>query len=358
MTSNPAIQKSIDEKAMEQQLTCMLTVPHKTKSKRLQKYYDCAQTKQSKIFAREHWKLPGYDKPKPSCGTFRTVCCMHTKEHNHGKIVLRALPSNCGKMSCGKCFVHAINKSTERIVKRWKEYRKYQQVHAHGKRVRKARYHFTFSPGTGDAHGTYQTESELRKQLLSIIKEYCSFDAYMVVYHPARYDKSGGAYLPYSSPHYHVIVDGFIDNLSKNTTKEINDKTHWVVRNLGTLHSDNDIGALSKYLLSHAGISTKSEHTVKWYNAISYRKLKASKMVAEGVKCVDCGNKMLPCVLSRDLFVRSTVIDRGKDVYDWLVDAQYSTRIRVVEGYSSVFYRREIDGRLWQVYATGADLVV
>lgn len=101
------------------------------------------------------------------------------------------------------------------------------------------------------------------------------------VLHPFRFhDKK--SWVPYVSPHFHLICFGWILN-----TAEIHEKTGIIINKISTLYNETDVFRTSKYQLTHCGIKDGKDAVV-YFGSISYSKLKVEKEEKESVTCPYC----------------------------------------------------------------------
>jgi len=104
----------------------------------------------------------------------------------------------------------------------------------------------------------------------------------VMVWHPARFDKANG-WKADVSPHVHMIAFGWIDDVRAQS-----DKHRLTIVKHRTLRTDGDYFTAMKYILSHAGIR-KNRHSLTYWGALSYSKLKVPKDDPEPEKCPHCG---------------------------------------------------------------------
>lgn len=123
----------------------------------------------------------------------------------------------------------------------------------------------------------------IKKEFRKIQKQ-VGINASAVVLHPFRFVTDKGE--PYVSPHFHVIAFGWIQN-----TKEVYEKSGWIVHNISTLKNEVDYFRTSKYLLTHAGVRPAT-HAVVYTGHISYSKLKLPEEETEEPQCPHCDLKL------------------------------------------------------------------
>jgi hypothetical protein len=87
----------------------------------------------------------------------------------------------------------------------------------------------------------------------------------------------------YLSPHFHIIGYGWVHSVRQNYVKN-----GWIVKNLGVRKS---IRATAHYQLSHCGVN-KRFHSVVWFGALAYGKMRCPPLPKEKHECPLCGAEM------------------------------------------------------------------
>lgn len=128
-----------------------------------------------------------------------------------------------------------------------------------------------------------QDMKTIKKEFKRVQKE-VGVNASAVVLHPFRFVT--GKADPYPSPHFHAIAFGWIDN-----TKEVYEKTGWLVHKISTLKNEVDYFRTCKYLLTHSGVRPGT-HAVVYTGKISYSKLKLPEEETEEPQCPHCDLKL------------------------------------------------------------------
>jgi hypothetical protein len=95
-----------------------------------------------------------------------------------------------------------------------------------------------------------------------------------------------GEFLWVFSPHFHLLGYGWILG---EKVKELYESEGWISKNLGIRDS---VGATALYQLSHAGIH-KNHHTITWFGALAYNKLKVAPEIVESKVCPLCGGDLI-----------------------------------------------------------------
>jgi len=202
------------------------------------------------------WDLPGNGEPYHDCGLFQWKGCLNVGGHRirtidgqdyTGKVYVKGYKRSCARAECPVCYEKWASKEAIKSSKRLRAYQ--------------ARYvrpiHVVISPPSEECALSYPS---LRKRVITHLKE-SGLVGGLVIVHPFR--KFDGSWK--LSPHFHAVGYGWIKN-----TAEIFNKSGYVIKNLGTRGSSR---ATILYQLSHAGVKN-SIHTLTWFGALSYNKLK------------------------------------------------------------------------------------
>ena len=206
------------------------------------------------------------------CGDYFTVGCLNGEAHNGSNLDGVDMTSNgyfehhrktCHRALCPICWESWANREKDKASRRLSRF------------VLKGRdlkpIHLTVSVPRR-LYGA--TLSELRKQAyLSLKSVHCLGG--MVIYHSKRKDKVGW----YFSPHFHIIGYGWIVDVRKNYFA-----SGFIVKNIGIRKT---VEGTIWYQLSHCGISSH-HHTVTWFGALSYNKLKVPKELRKKRFCPIC----------------------------------------------------------------------
>ncbi len=212
--------------------------------------------------------LPAQKEFKVHCKKWFSPGCNNTRQHPDNLHYAEHTLKSCKMASCPKCFVDWINKQANRSTQRFMKYTENKQY--------KFR-HIVLSPPQEQAKN--QSYKSLKKWLDHTLKV-ANIKTSSVVFHPFRFhDKE--KIQPYVSPHFHLIVYGHVTN-----TTEIYNKTKWIILNKGNLETEVDIFNCVRYMLSHAGVKSRS-HALRYLGNISYRKLKVEK-ISEKHHCPYC----------------------------------------------------------------------
>ena len=196
--------------------------------------------------------------------------------------VVEAYKASCGRLACPVCYEKACAKLAIKIEHRISQFR------IKGRDLRPI--HVVVSPNETD---TLTLDfPELRKKAYSMAMA-CGMIGGSIMIHPFRlynedddaedleagfsHTKAPASW--YLSPHFHIIGYGWLHG-----TKENYEKTGWVVKNLRVRHS---VRATAHYQLSHCGVNERF-HTVVWFGALAYNKLKVKPLPAESHPCPVC----------------------------------------------------------------------
>jgi len=243
-------------------------------------------------------RLPAQGVSKPFCKKWISKGCGNTRQHPDNLHYAEHSLKSCKMASCPKCFVDWINKQANRSTQRFMKFTENKQY--------KFR-HIVLSPPQEQAKN--QSYKSLKKWFDKTLKV-ANIKTASVVFHPARFHDNEKIQ-PYVSPHFHLIVYGKVTN-----TTEFYNKTKWLIINKGNLETEIDIFNCVRYMLSHAGVKSRS-HALRYLGDISYRKLKVEKM-SEKHHCPYCE---LPLTIFRIVPSRSsrppplfTTTDEGKTI--------------------------------------------
>lgn len=231
--------------------------------------------------------LPGHGEPRIYCGEQRLRGCDKVEKHIEGfggrppgAIYLELYKRKCMRAVCPECYEAWAGREGDAATHRLAGYQK---------TIRSMRQpiHVILSPPVFDALDF----SALRRECYTIAKQ-AGLNGGMLIFHPWRRSKgvvTDG--LPSVtkawkySPHFHILGFGWVHN-----TPEIHDKTGWVIKNRGVRKSTRKT---ISYLLTHAGIS-ENVHSVTWWGALSYNKVKIAKMPADRPTCPMCESVLIP----------------------------------------------------------------
>jgi len=207
-----------------------------------------------------HWKLPGTQEPRDTCGEFFTKGCFNRNMHpGHKDFVMRGCKS-CFRASCKKCWLlkwlsRESSRATERITKYSEFWKKMNQNHLFSQRKYLRPIHVIVSPPWKDKFISFEKLKEKTRKMLKI----AGIEGGLMIYHPFPYDKKERKWSV--RPHFHVIGFGWVV-LQKKITND-----GWVIKNKGVR---NSLHSTIYYQLSHAGVSSDI-HSLTWFGTLSYR---------------------------------------------------------------------------------------
>jgi hypothetical protein len=240
--------------------------------------------------------LAGNGREGKNCGKWMTRGCLDVEDHSAatfsldgvgigGKEEVEFYKSSCGRLACPVCYEKAAAKEALKIEHR---IRSFKIVGRNLKPV-----HVVVSPPVS-AVATSDFE-ELKRGAFMHAKA-CGVIGGSLIFHHLRkekeddfkedlaegfsYEKSPASW--YFSPHFHIIGYGWISR-----TKENYKTSGWVVKNLGVRKS---VRATALYQLSHCAVSP-NYHTVVWFGALAYNKMKCLPLSREKHECTQCGKK-------------------------------------------------------------------
>lgn len=242
------------------------------------------------------WSLPGHGSPYSDCGSWIFRGCLDVEAHAQERI---------DQDVAGKVFVEVTRRSCLRAVcpicyEKWA-----------GKEAHKIEYRFSQWKGSGKAihvmisvpRGLWNVPLEgLRSKIYKVARGVGFFGGSCIP-HPFRQicDYCGSPKDSFTdrclncgcsefswvfSPHFHLIGYGWIRG---DRVKELYEREGWITKNLGLRDS---VIATAQYQLSHAGIK-EGKHTVTWFGAFSYNKLRVVPEVQEKPCCPLCGAELV-----------------------------------------------------------------
>jgi hypothetical protein len=85
----------------------------------------------------------------------------------------------------------------------------------------------------------------------------------------------------YFSPHFHIYAHLHKAWINGKHVEQIHKETGIIIRNFG----ERPLGKSISYQLSHAGVPPNSEHIVKWFGSMNYRKLHVEKYQGTNSTC-------------------------------------------------------------------------
>jgi len=235
--------------------------------------------------------------------------------------VIEFYKASCGRLQCPVCYEKAAARAAIRIahrvmlydVKGWKP------------------FHWTVSVPEKDWGLKY---SDMRKKAYQLAME-AGIVGGCIIPHPFRKyneddgvqdlkegfswnDPSAGDFSAvwYISFHFHGLGYGWVNG---DKVKEIYERTGWIVRNLGVRKPlqgqtmEDAVRGTAHYQLSHCGVNKKF-HTVVWFGALTYRKLKGSRCPDQKHECPICHGEMCKVKFLDPEFediVKSSLKDEG-----------------------------------------------
>jgi hypothetical protein len=233
------------------------------------------------------WVLPKHGVSYFDCGKWIKKGCLNVEAHvqevldegvsSVGKAFVKLTKRSCGRFQCPICAEKAFSKEAYKIEHRLEAF------HLKGRDLKVI--HVVASPSKRDVW--VLGFKDLRRKCVKILKAAGVYGG-SIIFHPWRklnedddLEKNSGAW--YLSPHFHVLGYGWV-----NRVKDVYDAEGWVVKNLGVRRSVN---STAMYQLSHCGINDK-HHSVSWFGALSYNRLRVPRIEVEKELCPLCGSKL------------------------------------------------------------------
>lgn len=237
------------------------------------------------------WQFRGQGVAYDSCGKEIFKGCLNTACHPEGKAYVEMHRNNCKRSTCPICYEKWLVDTTKNISRR---------IEAVRPKTGRNRFpvHVTVSVPKNEYNRVIELDGfrKLRRKANSIVlnsgflggcgifhlmRSKCGICGANFEFKVKKCSKCGSTLkIWYISPHFHYLGYGWIKN-----TKEIYEKTGWIVKNLGKRKS---ISATAYYQLSHASIRSGIQ-TVSWIGIASWNKLRLEKERAEKLECPYCG---------------------------------------------------------------------
>jgi hypothetical protein len=237
------------------------------------------------------WVLVGHGESYSDCGKTLVRGCLNRDHHPNtldgfegGGVVVELYKRSCMRRECPTCYESWAGKEAGKVEYRLKEFKT--------KNFRKP-IHLSVSIPIKDYNLPF---IDVRKLAYKLLRKAGLFGG-CSVFHPFRRyclecgHKPINSHLKicpncknnrfgwYFSPHFHILGYGWIRG-----TKEIYEATEWVIKNLGIRKS---LFGTIHYQLSHVGFNPKY-HSVTWFGALSYAKLKVRPYKPEKHLCPIC----------------------------------------------------------------------
>jgi hypothetical protein len=255
--------------------------------------------------------LAGNGEPLEGCGKWMYRGCLEVDQHSKYDIsmnqltldgepakkfaVVQAYKASCGRLACPICLEKACAKEAAKVAHRVMSFKAPRRM---------LPFHVVVSVPLQDQYLPYR---EIRNRAMELAKKAGVLGG-SLLFHPYRkYDEpeeeedlqpdfsvldSPGSW--YVSPHFHLLGYGWIHG---KKVKAIHDQSGWVIRNLGVRKPlpgqtlEDAVRATAHYQLSHCGVHPHF-HTVTWFGALAYNKLKVSPEPPEKHECPLCGSEL------------------------------------------------------------------
>lgn len=237
------------------------------------------------------FQLPSHGDAENTCGVWMYRGCLHFKDHIHasldgvsgaGKDVIQTFRASCGRIRCPVCYEKACFKQALKIENRM------MQFHIQGRELKAI--HVVVSPSKRDVE--VLEFKKLKRKAITTAKGCGVYGGSIIFHHLRAYreddnrekiDDPTSPHGWYFSPHFHIIGFGWVSRVKENY-----EKSGWIVKNLGVRRS---IRATAHYQLSHCAVH-KKHHTVVWFGALSYNKLKVRPLKEKNDPCPLCSREM------------------------------------------------------------------
>ena len=226
--------------------------------------------------------LAGNGETLEGCGKWMWRGCL---EHENIDIA-EVYKASCGRLACPICYEKACAKEAVKIEHRIMSFKL--------KRRNLKPIHVTLSPSELDIQTLSFNGLRRRAEEIAVA---CGVFGGCIVFHPFRryneddkaediatgFDWKEAPACWYVSPHFHILGYGWVHHVKENY-----ESNGWIVKNLGIR---NSVRATAHYQLSHCGVN-KNYHSVVWFGALSYNKLKVGKVPPQKHLCPFCAREM------------------------------------------------------------------
>lgn len=220
------------------------------------------------------WKLPGTEKEKEYCASWKSKGCLHIEDHNHpdyqGKAYVGHYQWFCKRRSCKVCFEKWIARNANAETKRIEDF---------ARQTGRTPIHVVLDISNWDTEKDFK---EMKNKARTILEQ-IGIVGGILIFHPFRFNKKLKCW--YYSPHFHSVCFGNIPE-GKITTSYY--ENGWMIKYLGPRKS---VFRTLYYLLAHCGVK-KHVSSVSWFGALSYGKVKRDKGPNLNV-CPLCGRKLV-----------------------------------------------------------------
>lgn len=220
------------------------------------------------------FSLPGSGESLATCGELLAVHCDNVSAHSEGfnrppgTAFVKIFRGRCMRSVCPVCYEAWAHREGDRASHRIESYKP--------EKLRKP-VHVIISP---PAWATPTSYRKMRTTVYGLAKE-VGLDGGLAIFHHLRTKTMQ------EGPHFHMLAYGWV---SPGAVAAIHEKTGWIIKNKGVRRSAK---STISYLLSHAAIS-ESRHTVTWWGALSYNKLKVPKYERPPSCCPMCERDLKP----------------------------------------------------------------
>ena len=252
------------------------------------------------------WIRAGTGERLEDCGKTLVFGCLNVEDHvamdhtidgseNHaGKVFVDLRRHSCMRLECPVCYEKAAAREAKRIDHRMKAWK------SRGKPI-----HFVVSV---PKNFWYLSLEQLREKAYKLARsvgfwggsciphkqrEHCKICGEPKDGFEKRCVNCGcGEFVWYFSPHFHMIGYGWISG--EKVAKE-NEWSGWINKNVGVREGADGVFKTAMYQLSHCS-TKKKRHTVTWFGAMAYNKLRVEKEIVEKKVCPLCGSELEPLI--------------------------------------------------------------
>ena len=253
--------------------------------------------------------LPGhFYGGRESCKQVKTLGCL---DHTPGQ--MQTVEMSCKNKACNKCHEKWASIQANEIANRLYGYsilKRNRKIYR-GKIRERIPAHLVISAPLKDYSKYYNRQDRKiqRQKLIKLLTKYnLDIDGGAMIDHMYRF--TAGLKRAYFSPHHHVLYTGWIDG---NITKEIYEKTGYIVKQISTTDNWTDVKQIAKYLLSHSAVYVKdedkrsAEHGIRYFGSIHNKKFKVESIAKHSIDSITNIRKQFEAI-------ESAQMERGKGI--------------------------------------------
>jgi hypothetical protein len=277
----------------------------------------------------DNWVMAGSGQAKVDCGKTLVFGCLNVEDHieenyridgsesHAGKVYVDLRRHSCMRLECPVCYEKAAAREAHHIEHRMKAWRSRGKPIHYVESVPRSLWHLPIE--------------KLREKAYKVARSVGFWGGSCIVHKKRERckicgePKDGpekqclncgyGEFIWYFSPHFHMIGYGWISG--EKVAKEYA-RSGWVSKKIGaTREEEGAVFKTAMYQLSHCS-TKKNRHTVTWFGAMAYNKLKVEKEIVIKKICPLCGSELEALRYLRDGPLPFTEEgDHYGDLEDW-----------------------------------------